>query len=110
MMTYELHAYDRPSMGFAKRAMIKHSAREYVLGDVHSNTVEGFFSILKRGINGTFHHVLRGHLHRYCDEFAFRYSNRSALGVNDGQRAAMIVSGAEGKRLTYKKGSGTRAA
>src|SRR5438128_647824 len=72
----------------------------YARGDVHSNTVEGFFSLLKRGINGTFHHVSRGHLNRYCDEFAFRYENRKA---SDNQRATMLVAGAEGKRLTYKQ-------
>lgn len=65
-----------------------------------TNTVEGFFSLLKRGINGTFHHVSRGHLNRYCDEFAFRYENRKA---SDGQRANMVVAGAEGKRLTYQQ-------
>jgi hypothetical protein len=78
--------------------------------NVHTNSVEGFFSLLKRGIIGTFHHVSKGHLHRYCDEFAFRYSNRIALGVDDSERAALIVLAAEGKRLTYKQPSGTRAA
>ena len=53
-------------------------------GNVHTNTVEGFFSLLKRGVNGVFHHVSREHLHRYCDEFAFRYENRKA---SDGERA-----------------------
>ena len=61
------------------------------------------FSLLKRGINGSFHHVSKSHLHRYCAEFEFRYNNRIALGVNDGERAALIVTGAEGKRLTYKQ-------
>jgi transposase-like protein len=82
----------------AKHETVNHQAGEYVRGNVHTNTVEGFFSLLKRGINGTFHHVSRGHLQRYCDEFAFRYENRK---VSDGRRAGMIVSGAEGKRLTY---------
>ena len=110
MMSDELHAYDGLAMGFAGHDTIKHSKGEYVREDVHTNSVEGFFSILKRGIVGVFHHVSKGHLHRYCDEFAFRYSNRSALGVEDGERAALIVLGAEGKRLTYKQPSGTRAA
>jgi ISXO2 transposase-like protein len=66
----------------------------------NSNTLEGFFSLLKRGINGTFHHVSRGHLDRYCDEFAFRYEHRKAT---DGARAAFIVTSAEGKRLTFKQ-------
>ena len=69
-------------------------------GEAYTNTVEGFFSILKRGINGVYHHVGRGHLARYCDEFAFRYENRK---VSDGQRATLLVAGAEGKRLTYKQ-------
>ena len=60
---------------------------------------EGFFSLLKRGINGVYHHVGRGHLNRYCDEFAFRYENRK---VDDGTRAGMLVRGGDGKRLTYK--------
>ena len=67
---------------------------------LHPNTVESSFSLLKRGIVGTFHHVSKGHLYRYCDEFAFRYSTRTALGYDDGERAALLVLGAEGKRLT----------
>jgi len=66
----------------------------------YTNTVEGFFSLLKRGINGVYHHVGRGHLNRYCDEFAFRYENRK---VSDAVRAGKLVMGAEGKRLTYKQ-------
>jgi hypothetical protein len=79
---------------------VAHTKDEYVRGDVHTNTVEGFFSLLKRGVNGTLHHVSKEHLHRYCDEFAFRYENRR---VSDGQRARMLVAKAEGKRLTYKQ-------
>jgi transposase-like protein len=79
---------------------VNHGKDEYVRGDVYTNTVEGFFSLLKRGVNGTFHHVSKGHLHRYCDEFAFRYENRKA---SDSDRAAMLVLKAEGKRLTYKQ-------
>ena len=56
--------------------------------------------MLKRGVNGVYHHVSRGHRGRYCDEFAFRYENRK---VSDGKRAALLVAGAEGKRLTYKQ-------
>jgi transposase-like protein len=97
LMTDEYAAYNGL---LAKHQTVKHSAKEYVRGDAHTNTVEGFFSLLKRGINGTFHHVSRGHLDRYCDEFAFRYENRK---TTDGTRAAMIVTGAEGKRLTYKQ-------
>ena len=69
-------------------------------GDVYTNTVAGFFSLLKRGVNGIYHHVSREHLARYCDEFAFRYENRKA---SDSDRAKMLVAKAEGKRLTYKQ-------
>jgi transposase-like protein len=83
-----------------KHLTVNHGKDEYVRGEAHTNTVEGFFSLLKRGINGTFHHVSRGHLSRYCDEFAFRYENRK---TTDGARAELLVKGAEGKRLTYKQ-------
>lgn len=79
---------------------VAHTKDEYVRGNVHTNTVEGFFSLLKRGVNGVYHHVSREHLSRYCDEFAFRYENRKA---SDGERAKMLVLKAEGKRLTYKQ-------
>lgn len=105
----ELHAYGGLVNGFTHHT-IKHSDGQYVKGNIHTNTVEGFFAILKRGIVGTFHHVSRGHLHRYCDEFAFRYNFRQALGFTDGERAAQLVRFAEGKRLTFKQPSGTCAA
>lgn len=107
MMSDELNVYHPLSMGFRKHDMIKHSDGVYVRGDVHTNTVEGFFGLLKRGIVGSFHHVSKGHLGRYIDEFSFRYNSR---GVSDGERAASIISGAEGKRLTYRQPSGNRAA
>jgi transposase-like protein len=112
LMTDELYVYPKVAVdtNMAKHEMIKHSAGIYAQGNVHTNTVEGFFSLLKRGIVGSFHHVSKGHLHRYCDEFAFRYSNRSALGVDDSQRANLIVLGAEGKRLTYRSRRGASAA
>jgi transposase-like protein len=110
MMSDELHSYDGLSMGFASHSTIKHTAGEYAKGNVHTNSVEGFFALLKRGLVGSFHHVSKGHLHRYCDEFAFRYSTRSSLGYPDSDRAAVLVLGAEGKRLTYRKGPGASAA
>jgi transposase-like protein len=82
---------------------INHSAREYVRGDVHTNTVEGYFSILKRGITGTYHHVSQQHLKRYLAEFDFRYSNRAKLGIDDERRAAALAVGIKGKRLTYRR-------
>ena len=84
-------------------AVVKHSLGEYVRGDVHTNTIEGYFSILKRGINGVYHHVSEQHLKRYLAEFDFRYNERSALGVNDGERATRALKGALGKRLTYRQ-------
>ena len=109
LMTDEYRAYDQPGREFAKHVRLTHSRGEYVRGAAHTNAAEGFFSLLKRGINGSFHHVSKGHLHRYVDEFAFRYNNRMQLGINDGMRAAKMVRGAEGKRLTYKQPSGASA-
>jgi transposase-like protein len=79
---------------------VKHGVGEYVRGDVHTNTVEGFFSILKRGINGTFHAVSRKHLHRYLSEFEFRYNTRWS---DDGERTALAIQASDGKRFTYRE-------
>jgi transposase-like protein len=110
MMSDELHAYDALNMGFKSHETIKHSEGKYAIGDVHTNSVEGFFALLKRGIVGTFHHVSKGHLHRYCNEFAFRYSTRVAMGFNDEDRIKALVLASEGKRLTYKQPAGNSAA
>ncbi|MEX2207726.1 MAG: transposase [Myxococcota bacterium] len=77
---------------------MKHSIYEYARGDVTTNTLEGFFSLLKRGIYGTFHHVSAKHLHRYVAEFEFRYNARK---IDDGNRTALAIRGSEGKRLAY---------
>jgi hypothetical protein len=82
--------------------MVDHGIGEYVRGDAHSNTVEGYFSVLKRGLLGTYHHVSEAHLKRYLAEFDFRYNNRISLGINDGERTATALKGIEGKRLTYR--------
>lgn len=82
---------------------VVHSGNEYVRGDVHTNTIEGVFSIFKRGMKGVYQHCGEAHLHRYLSEFDFRYNNRAALGVNDTERTAKIIKGAEGKRLTYRR-------
>jgi hypothetical protein len=87
---------------FGSHEFVSHSSGEYVRGNVHTNTIEGSFSILKRGITGIYHHVSRKHLHRYLAEFDFRYNNRIALGVNDNARTDALLKGAEGKRLTYR--------
>jgi hypothetical protein len=93
-----------PSIGllFAKHETVKHSAREYARGDVTTNTVEGYFSVFKRGMRGTYQHCAEKHLERYLAEFDFRYNNRVALGVNDVQRAERALKGVVGKRLTYQ--------
>jgi len=81
---------------FERHETVKHTADEYVRGDVTSNTVESFFALFKRGMRGTYQHCGSRHLQRYLDEFDFRYSNRAALGVDDTERAARAVKGAEG--------------
>jgi transposase-like protein len=87
---------------------VNHSLAEYVRGDVHTNTIEGYFSILKRGINGVYHHVSQQHLKRYLAEFDYRYNERMALGVNDADRARKAVAGIVGKRLTYQDTNGSQ--
>jgi transposase-like protein len=81
---------------------VKHSAGEYVRGDIHTNTIEGFFSIFKRGMQGVYQHCSEQHLHRYLSEFDFRYSHRIKLGYSDNARAMLAIRGAAGKRLTYR--------
>ena len=71
-------------------------------GDVHTNSVESFFAILKRGVYGTYHHVSQAHLRLYLQEFDFRYNHRVQLGCDDATRAALAVKGIAGKRLTYR--------
>jgi transposase-like protein len=83
--------------------VVRHTADEYVRGDVHTNTVEGFYSIFKRGMKGVYQHCDERHLHRYLAEFDFRYSNRAKLGVTDRERADKALKGIEGKRLTYRR-------
>jgi transposase-like protein len=87
---------------FASHETVKHSAKEYVRGDVHTNSAEGYFSIFKRGMRGIYQHCAEKHLHRYLAEYDFRFNHRVALGFDDGERAALALKGAEGKRLTYR--------
>jgi transposase-like protein len=94
-----------PGIGakFAGHGTVDHSAEEYVRAKFwHTNTVENFFSIFKRGVTGTYHHVSEAHLHRYAAEFDFRYNNRMGLGVDDVTRADRALLGVKGKRLTYR--------
>lgn len=101
LMTDELNAYQWAGSEFpGGHETVKHSIGEYVRGNVHTNTVEGFFSILKRGIYGTFHNVSKRHLHRYVSEFEFKYNTR---WFDDGERTRLAIRGADGKRLRYKE-------
>jgi transposase-like protein len=88
------HGLDREFAG--GHEIVNHGEREYVRGDVHVNSAESFFALLKRGVHGTFHHVSKTHLHRYCDEFGFRWDYRKAT---DGERTVAAIQGVAGKRL-----------
>lgn len=103
LMTDDAGQYRPIGKEFASHETVNHGIEEYVRGSAHSNTVEGFFSILKRGVVGTFHHVSEAHLSRYLAEFDFRYSNRAALGVDDTARTDEALRGIGGKRLTYRR-------
>jgi transposase-like protein len=105
-MTDDAVAFKEIGWNFATHYTVNHSKDEYVRREgsrvVTTNGVEGFFSILKRGIYGVYQHVSEAHLHRYLAEFDFRYSNRERLGVNDVARASRALAGAKGRRLTYE--------
>ncbi len=104
LMTDGARMYPAVGKEFAAHSAVDHTAGEYVrMGFHHSNTVENYFSILKRGVIGTFHHVSEQHLARYLAEFDFRYSNRSGLGIEDGARTNEALRGIGGKRLTYRR-------
>jgi transposase-like protein len=104
VMTDESPIYPPIASEFAGHGTVNHSIEEYVRsgGFHHTNTVEAYFSILKRGVIGTYHHVSPEHLKRYLGEFDFRHNERIALGVNDTERTAKAIKGAGGKRLTYR--------
>lgn len=110
LMTDDAGQYRIIGPEFAGYETVNHGIEEYVRGDVHTNTIEGYFSILKRGITGTYHHVSQQHLKRYLAEFDFRYNERSALGVEDSERTIKALKGIEGKRLTYRRTSERRVA
>lgn len=100
LYTDESLLYRDVSGHVSEHATVKHSVKEYVRGKVHTNTVEGYFSIFKRGMKGVYQHCKEKHLHRYLAEFDFRYNARK---ITDGERAALAVRGIEGKRLTYQQ-------
>lgn len=103
IMTDDFSAYDWVKKEFLSHDVIKHSSGSYARREgskrIHTNSAEGFFSILKRGINGVYHHVGKQHLHRYLAEFDFRYNARK---VEDGERSLLAVKGVTGKRLMYR--------
>lgn len=104
LMTDEAGHYLAVGRQFAEHGVVRHGQDEYVSTDdrtIHTNTIEGYFSIFKRGMKGVYQHCSKKHLHRYLAEFDFRYSNRSALGCEDQERAMRAVIGGVGKRLTY---------
>jgi hypothetical protein len=88
---------------FAGHKTVNHSQDEYFKDGAGVQSAESFFALLKRGVFGSFHSISEQHLQRYCDEFAFRWNNRVALGVNDADRAGRAMAGAAGKRLTYRR-------
>lgn len=101
MMTDAWRGYAGLGKEFASHEIVNHGDGEYVRGDVHTNTAENFFSILKRGIDGIYHHVSEAHLPRYLAEFDFRYNHRSANGYTDADRTRIALSQADGKRLRF---------
>jgi len=86
-----------------KHESVDHSKFEWARGDVHTNTLENFFSIFKRGLTGIYQHCESQHLHRYLAEFDFRYNNRAKLGIDDADRTINAMKGISGKRLTYRR-------
>ena len=104
VMTDESKVYPGITGSFAGHGTVNHGIEEYVRGGFwHTNTVEGYYSVFKRGLIGTYHHVSPEHLKRYLAEFDFRYNERSALGVSDAERMEKSIGGIVGKRLTYRR-------
>lgn len=102
VMTDEAGQYQGLRRHFVDHGFVSHGKGEYGRGPIHTNTIEGYFSIFKRGMKGVYQHCSKQHLHRYLSEFDFRYSARVALGVDDTARADRALSGVVGKRLTYR--------
>ena len=101
--TDEAGQYKTLAADFAGHDFVRHGVGEYGRGEVHTNTIEGYFSIFKRGMKGVYQHCGKQHLHRYVAEFEFRYNNRVANGIGDQSRARIALEGAKGKRLTYQQ-------
>ena len=103
IMTDEWRAYSPLGNEYASHEVVHHAAKQYARGTVSTNTVEGYFSLFKRGMRGVYQHCGEKHLHRYLAEFDFRYNTRTALGYNDLMRAEIAAAGIKGKRLTYRR-------
>ena len=103
LMTDEFPGYYTPGREFASHETVRHTEEEWTRGDAHTQTIENFFSVFKRGMRGVYQHCSEKHLARYLHEFAFRYSHRSALGIEDSERATLAIQGATGKRLLYRQ-------
>jgi transposase-like protein len=103
LMTDEYQVYKKPGKHFAGHETVNHGLGEYVRGRAHVNTAEGYFSLLKRGINGIYHHVGKQHHGQYLGEFDFRYNTRTKLGYTDGQRTIEGIRQASGKRLMLRR-------
>jgi len=102
LMTDEAAHYRKIGKEFASHEVVNHGVYEYARGDVTTNTAEGFFSVFKRGMKGTYQHCDEKHLNRYMAEFDFRYNHRSGIGIDDATRAAEALKGISGKRLKYR--------
>jgi transposase-like protein len=109
IMTDEAGQYSKLNKHFAGHDFVTHGAGEFGRGEIHTNTVEGYYSVFKRGMVGIYQHCAEHHLHRYVAEFDFRYNNRERLKIDDKTRADLIVKGAKGKRLTYRTVGGAVA-
>lgn len=103
LMTDESTIYSKIGREFAEHGTVHHYNKEYVRGDITTNTIEGAFSIFKRGMRGIYQHCAEKHLHRYLVEFEFRYTHRAKVGVDDTARATLALAGTVGKRLTYQQ-------
>jgi transposase-like protein len=101
--TDEAHHYKRIGEFFEEHGAVKHSAGEYVRGDIHNNSCESFFGVFKRGMKGVYQQCGEQYLSRYVTEFEFRFNNRMKLGVDDKQRTDNAIAGAIGKRLTFER-------
>jgi ISXO2-like transposase domain len=109
LLTDQASWYKSVGKEYATHGTVDHTKKEYVRGEITTNTVEGYFSIFKRGMKGVYQHCSEKHLHRYLSEFDFRYSNRVRLGVNDEARNEHALRGIVGKRLTYRNSNAIAA-